>query len=88
MGQSAGEKQENSPRSTHNSTGRAWGSALVVLVVSVLTLAIIPNQMLSYLSLHVAPHTCDLLVMAWFTVAFIFSCWLFVRLQRPRKEAN
>jgi hypothetical protein len=45
---------------------------------------LVPNNLLSYLSLHTAPRNRDLLVTLWWVVAFVFACWLFVRLQRTR----
>jgi hypothetical protein len=53
-----------------------------MVLTSVLLLLVVSNQLLTYLSRHVAPEARDLLVTAWWMVAFVFCCWLFVRLQR------
>jgi Na+-driven multidrug efflux pump len=66
----------------------AWGPALieaaVMLVASFVLLVFVPNQLLTYLSRHVAPKVRDIVVSLWWIVAFVSSCWLFVRLQRRR----
>jgi hypothetical protein len=64
--------------------GSAVGRAALMLVVSVLGFVIIPNQLLTYLSLRVIPKERDLLVTLWWAAAFVGSCWLFLRLQRGR----
>jgi hypothetical protein len=59
-----------------------------MLVVSWAAFVLIPNQMLSYLSLHVEPRVRDLLVTLWWAFALVGCSWLFIRLQRPRKVAG
>jgi hypothetical protein len=56
--------------------------AVLILVLSFLGFVIVPDRLLSYLSLHVAPDVRDALVVAWWVVFFIFLSWLFLRLQR------
>jgi hypothetical protein len=58
--------------------------AAVMLLACYLLFVLVPNNLLSYLSLHTAPRNRDLLVTFWWAVAFVFACWLFVRLQRTR----
>ena len=55
-----------------------------MLVASYLLYVLVPNNLLSYLSLQTAPRNRDLLVTLWWVVALGFGCWLFVRLQRTR----
>ncbi len=71
--------------STHPWT-RAIAGAALMLLASFLLLAIVPNQLLTYLSRHVAPKARDLLVTTWWVAAFLFCCWLFVRLQQGREK--
>ena len=72
-------------------TGRGsgnWLSAVirgtVMLVASVVAFVLVPNQLLTYLSLHAAPRVRDLLVTTWWMLAFVACCVLFLRLQRGR----
>jgi hypothetical protein len=73
------------PRPHTDRSGSEWGkaaaAAAIMLVVSILVFVVVPNQLLTYLSLHVAPKQRDLLVATWWVVAFLGACWLFVRLQ-------
>jgi hypothetical protein len=64
------------------SWGRAIGSAVVIIVASYLAFVLIPNILLTYLATRTVPFSRDLLVTLWWIVAFVFCCWLFVRLQR------
>jgi hypothetical protein len=64
--------------------GSAVGRAVVILMASVLVLVIVPNQLLTYLSLRVVPKERDLLVTLWWAAGFVGCCWLFLRLQRGR----
>jgi hypothetical protein len=67
---------------------RRWGpslvTAIIMLAVSYLVFVLIPNNLLSYLTLHTNPRTRDLLIVIWWVAALVFSCWVFVRLQRGR----
>jgi hypothetical protein len=63
---------------------RAAGLAAVMLAGSYLLFVLVPNNLLSYLSLHTSPRNRDLLVTLSWVVAFVVACWLFVRLQRSR----
>lgn len=63
---------------------RAVGLAAVMLVASYVLFALIPNNLLAYLSIHTSPRNRDLLVSLWWVVALAFGCWLFVRLQQTR----
>ena len=63
-----------------------WGAATLaaggMLLASYLAFVLIPNDLLNYLSLHVAPRARDLIVTVWSIVGFVACGWLFVRLQR------
>lgn len=65
-----------------------WGEALlraaVLLVASVVVFLVVPDRLIAWLSLHVAPRLRDLLVTLWTAVAFVGVAYLFVRLQRDR----
>ncbi len=65
---------------------RSWTAptirAAVMLVVSWIVFLLVPNRLLGYLSVHLVPTARDLLMVVWWVVAFVFACWLFVRLQR------
>ena len=50
-----------------------------------LLLVLVPNNLLSYLSLHTQPMVRDLLVTLWWVAAFVACCVLFVRLQGKRE---
>jgi hypothetical protein len=63
---------------------RAIGLAAVMLAVSYLVFVLVPNNLVSYLSIHTSARNRDLLVTLWWAVAFVSGCWLFVRLQRSR----
>jgi hypothetical protein len=63
---------------------RAVVLAAIMLTASYLLFVLVPNNLLSYLSLHTSPRNRDVLVTLWWVVAFVFGCWLFVRLQRTR----
>ncbi|MDP9300502.1 MAG: hypothetical protein M3P43_06365, partial [Actinomycetota bacterium] len=60
--------------------------AVGMLLASFVLLVLVPNQLLSYVSRHAAPTQRDLLVSLWWVAAFLFCCWLFVRLQRRKSE--
>lgn len=64
--------------------GRASLKALIVWVCALAGFVLLPDRLISYLSLHVSPKTRDLLVLLFFLIAFLLVSWLFVRLQRPR----
>jgi hypothetical protein len=55
-----------------------------MLVASFVLLALVPNQLLTFLSRHVAPKLRDIVVTLWWIVAFVSCSWLFLRLQRRR----
>ncbi len=63
---------------------RAVVLAAIMLAASYVLFVLVPNNLLSYLSLHMSPRNRDVLVTLWWVVAFVFGCWLFVRLQRTR----
>lgn len=63
---------------------RAVALAAIMLAASYLLFVLVPNNLLSYLSLHTSPRNRDVLVTLFWVVAFVFGCWLFVQLQRTR----
>jgi hypothetical protein len=65
---------------------RAAGLAVIMVIATYLLFVLVPNNLLSYLSLHTSPRNRDLLVTLWWMVGFVFACWLFVRLQRTRAK--
>jgi hypothetical protein len=67
------------------SWGRALLASAVMLVACVLLLGLVPNYLVSYLSLHTQPMVRDLLVTLWWVAAFVACCVLFVRLQGKRE---
>jgi hypothetical protein len=84
MTTSAGAARDKEPGGAARSWGPAIAEAAVMLLASYVLLAIIPNQLLTYLSRHVAPKVRDIVVSLWWIAAFVSCCWLFVRLQRRR----
>ena len=74
------------PSGVRESWARATGLAAVMILVTYLAFVLIPNNLLTYLSTRTVPFTRDLLVTLYWTVAFVFSCWLFVRLQRSSER--
>jgi hypothetical protein len=56
--------------------------AALMLVASILLFVLIPDRLLAYISTRIVPRWRDLLMVVYMTVAFVFACWLFVRLQR------
>jgi hypothetical protein len=64
--------------------GEATLRAAVLMLASVVVFLIVPDRLIAYLSLHVAPRIRDLLVTVWILVALVFMFYLFVRLQRGR----
>jgi hypothetical protein len=67
-------------------TMRSWVEpivrAAIMLAVSWIVFLVVPNRLLGYLSVHLEPTPRDLLMVLWWVIAFVFACWLFVRLQR------
>jgi len=56
--------------------------AAIMIVVSYLAFVLVPNSLLGYLSTRVVPTWRDLIVVAWWALAFLGCCALFMRLQR------
>ena len=65
-----------------SSWGRAIALGAAILLVILVTLILIPNALLGYLSTRVTPNARDLIVVAVWLVGFVLCCVLFVRLQR------
>ena len=65
---------------------RATALAALMIVVSVVVFAFVPDRLLGYLTVRVAPNIRDLLVTLWWAVAFVGACFLFVRLQRAERR--
>jgi hypothetical protein len=70
------------------SSDASWGEAIVraaiLLVASVVVFMVVPDRLIAYLSLHVAPAVRDVLVTSWTVVAVCVVAALFVRLQRRK----
>jgi hypothetical protein len=70
--------------------GRSWVAAavraVIMLVVSVVVFALVPERLLTYLAIRVSPSVRDALVVLWWAVALVATLALFVRLQ-PREES-
>lgn len=79
-------RSESPPRSDASPASGRWSHALfssaAMLAASYLVFVLVPNNLLSYLTLHTNPRIRDLLIVLWWAGAFVFGCWLFVRLQR------
>jgi hypothetical protein len=58
--------------------------AAIVLVASLILFVAIPDRLLAYLSTRIVPGWRDFLMLAYWGVAFVVGCWVFVRLQRGR----
>jgi hypothetical protein len=58
--------------------------AAVMLVVSVVVFALVPERLLTFLAIRVSPSVRDVLVVLWWVVALVATLVLFVRLQ-PRR---
>jgi hypothetical protein len=56
-----------------------------MVLLSFLGLVLIPNSLLGYLTTRMTPAGRDLVVVGCWMLAFVFSCLVFVRLQRYRK---
>ena len=67
----------------------SWGAALLgaaaMILLSFLVFILIPNSLLAYLTTRMTPTGRDLVVVAWWALAFVASCVVFVRLQRRGK---
>lgn len=68
--------------------GMTWGGAalraLGILVATFVLFVLVPNQLLTYLSLHIVPRWRDVMMGVYLVGAFVVGCWMFVRLQRGR----
>jgi hypothetical protein len=64
---------------------RAVIGGVVMIVLSFVALVLVPNTLLGYLTTRVVPTWRDLIVVAWWMVAFVGCCVVFVRLQRGRE---
>jgi hypothetical protein len=76
-------RHEGRTRSAMGWTRPAIGAA-VMIVLSYVAFVFVPNTLLGYLSTRVVPTWRDLIVVAWWAMAFVACCWVFVRLQRGR----
>lgn len=62
----------------------AWRAA-AVLIAAVVGLMVVPDRLVAYLSLHVAPRTRDAVVLLWSILWFFALSFAFARLQRRRR---
>ena len=81
---------ESEPDQERRTRFIGWGAATLaaggMFLASYLAFVLIPNNLLNYLSLHVAPRAGDLIVTVWWIVGFVACGWLFVRLQRQERR--
>ena len=63
---------------------RALIAAAIMVVLTFVSLVLIPNTLLGYLTTRVVPTWRDLIVVTWWVLAFIGCSVAFVRLQRRR----
>ena len=63
---------------------RALIAAAIMVVLTFVSLVLIPNTLLGYLTTRVVPTWRDLIVVTWWVLAFIGCSVVFVRLQRRR----
>jgi hypothetical protein len=77
--------QGGTTRTADTGWGRAALTAIVMLALSFFLLAYIPNVLLGYLGTRLQPWARDLVVAAWWAVAFVICCVIFVRLQPGRR---
>lgn len=62
----------------------AWKAA-AVLIAAVVGFVVVPDRLVAYLSLHVAPRTRDAIVLLWSISWFVALSFAFVLLQRTRR---
>ena len=60
--------------------------AVAMLVVSVVVFALVPERLLTFLTIRVSPSVRDALVVLWWAIALVATFALFVRLQRSRRS--
>jgi hypothetical protein len=60
--------------------------AVIMLVVSVVVFALVPERLLTFLTIRVSPSVRDALVVLWWAVALVATMVLFVRLQTRRRS--
>lgn len=65
--------------------GRATWKAAMILVAAVVGFMLVPDRLVAYLSLHVAPRVRDAIVSLWLILFFLALSWAFVLLQRKRE---
>jgi hypothetical protein len=82
-----GEPEQARGRNSTTSWIRATALAALMIVVSVVVFAVVPDRLLGYLTVRVAPNVRDLLVTLWWVVAFVGACFLFVRLQLAERRS-
>ena len=67
--------------------GRATAVSLGVVLSAYVTLAFVPELLLTTLTRRMAPVARDLLVGVWTAAAVVAMTWLLVRVQRPGGRA-
>jgi hypothetical protein len=64
---------------------QGWGAAILraigMLAFAFVVFAVAPNWLLDRLATRVTTTGRDLILVGWWAVAFVSSCWVFVRLQ-------
>ena len=61
----------------------AWKAA-VLSIAAIVGFVVVPDRLVAYLSLHVAPRTRDAIVLLWSVFWFVALSLVFVLLQRRR----
>jgi len=61
----------------------AWKAA-VLLIAAIVGFVVVPDRLVAYLSLHVAPRTRDAILLLWSVFWFVVLSFAFVLLQRRR----
>ena len=77
--------QQVSTSRTSSTWTRALIASAVMVVLTFVSLVLIPNTLLGYLTTRVVPTWRDLIVVTWWVLAFIGCAVVFVGLQRRRK---
>jgi hypothetical protein len=79
----------NRERADGEANATSWGAAILgaagMLLLSFLLFVLIPNSLMGYLATRMTPNGRDLVVVAWWALAFPVSCVVFIRLQRGGK---
>ncbi len=77
--------QADAPGAGSGGSAQGWGTAIVramaMLAVAFVVFAVVPSWLIDRLATRVTTTGRDLILVGWWVVAFVVSCWVFVRLQ-------